>query len=128
MHKENVHLKVGKNTIIRHMIKDTKLAGLDRFLHGPTALAFSHDPVAAAKVSVEFGKKNDKFKVVGAVMGDQVLDEAQTKALAGLPSLDQLRGKIIGLLLAPATKIVCVLQAPAGQLARVMSARSRQEA
>lgn len=121
-----VGFKIGKNTLIKHAIKGTKIAALEKFLHGPTALAFSKDPVAAAKVTVEFAKKNDKLKVVAAAMGDQVLDEAQTKALASLPSLDQLRGKLIGLLLAPATKIACVLQAPAGQLARVMSARGRQ--
>lgn len=128
LRKEKVGLKVGKNSLIKHAIKGTKIAALEKFLHGPTALAFSKDPVAAAKVTVEFAKKNDKLKIVGGVMGDQVLEEAQVKALATLPSLDQLRGKIIGLLLAPATKIAGVLQAPAGQLARVMSARSKQQA
>ncbi len=128
MRKENVGLKIGKNTIIKHAIKGTKIAGLEKFLHGPTVLAYSKDPVAAAKVAAAFAKTNEKFKIIGAAMGDQVLDEAQTKALATLPSLDQLRGKIIGLLLAPATKIAGVLQAPAGQLARVVSARGRQEA
>jgi len=122
-----VVLKVGKNTLVKHAIKGTKIAGLEKYLRGPTALAFSKDPVAAAKVTVEFAKKNEKFKVVAAAMGDQILDETQTKALASLPSLDQLRGKLIGLILAPATKIAGVLQAPAGQLARVMSARSRQQ-
>ena len=126
--KENVGFKVGKNTLVKHAIKDTKLAGLGQFMHGPTALAYSKDPIAAARAAVAFAKKNEKFKIIGAAMGDQVLDEAQTKALAALPSLDQLRGKIIGLILAPATKIAGVLQAPAGQLARVLSARSRQEA
>jgi large subunit ribosomal protein L10 len=126
-HKENVGFKVGKNTLIRLAIKGTKLAGLEKFLHGPTALAFSKDPVAAAKVAADFAKKNDKLKIVGAVMGEQILDEAQTKALASLPSLDQLRGKIIGLLQAPATKIAGVLQAPAGQLARVIAAKAKKE-
>jgi large subunit ribosomal protein L10 len=125
-HKENVGFKVGKNTLVRHAIKGTKIAALEKFLKGPTALAFSKDPIAAAKVAVAFAKKNEKFKIVGAAMGDQVLDEAQTKALASLPSLDQLRGKIIGLILAPATKIAGILQAPAGQLARVVAAKSRQ--
>ena len=121
-----VGLKVGKNTLIKHAIKGTRIAALEKFLHGPTALAFSDDPVAAAKITVEFAKKNDKLKVVAAAMGDQLLDEAQTKALASLPSLDELRARIVGLLVAPATKIACVLQAPAGQLARVMSARGKQ--
>ncbi|MGE3622920.1 MAG: 50S ribosomal protein L10 [Bdellovibrionales bacterium] len=121
-----VNLKVGKNTLIKHAIKGTKIEGLGKFLKGPTALAFSKDPVAAAKITVEFAKKNDKFKVVGATMDGQVLDEAQVKSLATLPSLDELRGKLIGLLMAPATKIAGVLQAPAGQLARVLSARAKQ--
>jgi len=126
LHKENVGLKVSKNKLVRHVIQGTRIAGLEKFLHGPTALAYSKDPVAAAKVTVEFSKKNEKFKVIGAAMGDQVLDAAQVKALATLPSLDQLRGKILGLLLAPATKIAGVLQAPAGQLARVIAAHSKQ--
>ncbi|MDD3288640.1 MAG: 50S ribosomal protein L10 [Alphaproteobacteria bacterium] len=122
------HIKVGKNTLVRRAIKDTKLAALDKFLKGPTALAFSKDPVAAAKVVAEFAKKNDKLKIVGAALGEQILDATATKALAALPSLDALRGKLVGLLLAPATKIAGVLQAPAGQLARVMSAHSKQAA
>ena len=90
-------------------------------------LARAKTPIAAAKVAVEFAKKNDKLKIVGAAMGDQILDEAQTRTLASLPSLNQLRGKIVGLLQAPATKIAGILQAPAGQLARVLAARSKQE-
>jgi len=128
MRKEGVGLKVVKNTLIKHVISGTRLSGLEKFLHGPTMIAYSKDPVAAAKVSVEFSKKNDKFKVVGGVMGDKVMEEAQIKMLASLPSLDQLRATLIGLLQAPATKVAGVLQAPAGQLARVLSARSRQEA
>ena len=126
MRKNGVGLKVEKNKLIKHAIKGTKFAALEKFLHGPTALAYSKDPVAAARASYEFAKKNDKFKIVGGVMGDQVLEEAQIKALAVLPSLDQLRAKLLGLLQAPATKIAGILQAPAGQLARVVAARSRQ--
>jgi large subunit ribosomal protein L10 len=127
MRKENVGLKIGKNTIVRHVIKGTKIEGIEKFLHGPTLLAYSKDPIAAAKAAAAFAKKNDKFKIIGASMSGQLLDEAQTKALASLPSLDQLRAKIVGLLLAPATKIAGILQAPAGQLARVVAARGRQE-
>src|ERR1700722_19915081 len=126
LHKENIGFKIGKNTLIKLAIKGTKLAGLEKLLRGPTALAFSKDPIAAARVAVAFAKKNDKLKIVGAAMGDQLLDEAQTRALVSLPSLNELRGKIVGLLQAPATKIVCVLQAPAGQLARVLAAKARQ--
>ena len=127
MLKNGVGLKVAKNKLIRHAIKGTKFAALEKFLHGPTVLAYSKDPISAAKASVEFSKKNAKFKVIGGVMGDQLLEEAQVKALATLPSLDQLRAKLVGLLQAPATKIAGILQAPAGQLARVLSARGRQE-
>jgi large subunit ribosomal protein L10 len=128
MRKNGVGLKVAKNKLVKHAIKDTKFSVLEKFLHGPTVLAYSKDPVAAARASVDFSKKNDKFKIIGGVMGNQVLEEAQVRVLAALPSLDQLRSKLIGLLQAPATKIACVLQAPAGQLARVLSARGRQEA
>jgi len=126
-HKQEVGFKVGKNTLVKLALKGTRLAGLEKLLRGPTALAYSKDPIAAAKVAVDFAKKNDKLKIIGAAMGDQILDEAQTKTLAGLPSLDQLRSKLIGLLQAPATKIAGVLQAPAGQLARVMAAKAKQE-
>ena len=128
MRAAGVTMKVGKNTLTKRAIKGTKLEGLTEFLKGPTALAYSKDPVAAAKVAAEFAKKNNKFKIVAAAMGDEILDAKAAMALALLPSLDQLRGKMIGLILAPATKIACVLQAPAGQLARVMSARSKQAA
>ncbi len=128
MRAAGVTYKVGKNTLVKRAIKDTKLEGLAQFMKGPTALAFSKDPIAAAKVAAEFAKKNDKLKLVGAVMGDQLLDAKGAMALATLPSLDELRGKLVGLLVAPATKIACVLQAPAGQLARVMGARAKQAA
>ncbi len=124
--KEHVGFKVGKNTLVKLALKGTKFAGLEKMLRGPTALAYSKDPIAAAKVAVEFAKKNNKLKIIGAAMGDKILSETETKTLATLPSLDQLRGKIIGLLQAPATKIAGVLQAPAGQLARVMAAKAKQ--
>lgn len=128
MRAAGVTLKVEKNTLVKLAIKDTVLAGLEPLMKGPTALAYSQDPIAAAKVAAEFAKKNDKFKLVGAVMDGQLLDAKGAMALATLPSLDELRGKIVGLLLAPATKIAGVLQAPAGQLARVVSAHAKQAA
>ena len=126
-HKENVDFQVGKNTLVKLALKGTRFEALAALLKGPTALACSKDPITAAKVAVEFAKKNDKLKIVGAAMGDKMLSEAETRTLASLPSLDQLRAKLIGLLQAPATKIAGVLQAPAGQLARVMAARAKQE-
>jgi len=128
MRAAGVTMKVEKNTLVKRAIKNTVLEGLDPFMKGPTALAYSKDPVAAAKVAAEFAKKSDKFKILGASMGGQILDAKGAMALATLPSLDELRGKIVGLLLAPATKIAGVLQAPAGQLARVVSAHSKQAA
>ncbi|MCL2473423.1 MAG: 50S ribosomal protein L10 [Alphaproteobacteria bacterium] len=128
MRAEGVGLKIAKNTLIKRVIEKGPFSALEKFLQGPTVLAFSKDPVAAAKVSAEFSKKNESFKVVGAVMNGELMEAQQVKMLASLPSLDQLRAKIIGLVQAPATKIAGVLQAPAGQLARVMSARSKQGA
>jgi len=97
-------------------------------LVGPTALSTSTDPVAAAKVVAEFAKTNDKIEIVGGAMGSQLLDAEGVKALASLPSLDELRGKIVGLLQAPASKLAAVTQAPAAQLARVFKAYAEKEA
>ena len=94
---------------------------------GPTAVALSQDPVAAARVAVEFAKDNDKLTIVGGGLGEQVLDVEGVKALASLPSLDELRARIVGLVQAPATKIAGVLQAPASQLARVIVAHASQD-
>ena len=91
-------------------------------------IAFASDPVSAAKVVTDYAKGNEKFAVVGAIMGTVVLDKAGVGALATLPSLDELRAKLLGLLNAPATKVAGVLQAPAGQLARVFSAYSKKDA
>jgi large subunit ribosomal protein L10 len=97
-------------------------------LTGPIALASSIDPVAAAKVAVEFAKTNDRLEIVGGAMGSTALDVNGVKALAELPSLDALRAKIVGLVQAPATKVVQIIQAPAGQLARVFGAYAAKEA
>ncbi len=123
-----VTIKVEKNTLVKLAIKDTSLAGLDPFMTGPTVLLYSQDPVAAAKIAAELSKKNKLFKMVGAALGDQILEANGAMALATLPSLNELRGTLVGLLLAPATKIAGILQAPAGQLARVVSAHSKQAA
>ncbi|MGI4850837.1 MAG: 50S ribosomal protein L10 [Janthinobacterium lividum] len=116
------HFKVTKNTLVRLAIKDTVCESLSTHLTGPTALAFSEDPIAAAKVIAEFAKKNEKLEIVCGVMNGSFLDASRIKELATLPSLDELRGKIVGLLQAPGTKIAGVLQAPAGQLARLFAA------
>jgi large subunit ribosomal protein L10 len=114
--------KVAKNTLTKRVIKDTQFASLDGLLKGPIAIAYSKDAVAAAKVVSEYANNNDKITIVGGVLDGQALSLAAIKNLATLPSLDELRGKIVGLLQAPATKIAGILQAPAGQLARVVGA------
>ncbi len=95
---------------------------------GPVAIAFGPDAVSAAKVATAYAKDNDKFTIVGGLMGDQVLDAKSIDALAKLPSLDQIRARIVGLVQAPATKVAGVLQAPAGQLARVLNAYATKAA
>ena len=114
--------KVTKNRLARLALAGTKFEHLSPMFTGPTAVAYSKDPVAAAKVAVEFASKNDKLKILGGALDDAKLDANGVKALATMPSLDELRGKLLGLLQAPATKIAGVLQAPAGQLARVINA------
>ena len=118
--------KVTKNRLTRLALKGTRFEGLGDFFTGPTAIAYSEDPVAAAKVVAEYANSNQKLVIVGGGIGEQVLDSEGIKTLAKLPSLDELRGKIAGLLQAPAAKLVGVLQAPAGQLARVLAAQGRK--
>lgn len=118
----NAGYKVMKNTLARIAVKGTRYEGLTEFFSGPTALAYSADPVAAAKAVVEFANENDKLEVIGGTMGDKVLTADEVKALAKLPSLDQLRGKLIGLLQAPAQQLASIAQAPGGKLARVFAA------
>ncbi|MFC4290954.1 50S ribosomal protein L10 [Sphingorhabdus arenilitoris] len=120
--------KVSKNRLAKIALADTQYAPLSDLLNGPVALATSTDPVAAAKIAVEFAKTNDKLEIVGGAMGDTVLDIDGVKALASMPSLDELRGKIVGLINAPATKIAQLSTAPAAKLARVFGAYAAKEA
>jgi len=119
--------KVTKNRLTRLALEGTKFEALQSLFTGPTAIAVSEDPVAAAKVCVEFAKKNTKLTVVGGALGEEMLDRGMIENLAKLPSLDELRGKLIGVLQAPATKLAGVTQAPAAQLARVFSAYGSQD-
>ncbi len=120
--------KVSKNSLAKLAIVDTNYAGISDLLTGPVALATSVDPVAAAKIAIDFAKTNDKLEIVGGAMGSQLLDAEGIKALASMPSLNQLRAKLIGLVQAPATKIAQVVTAPAGKLARVFGAYATKEA
>ena len=119
--------RVSKNKLAKIALKDTDYAGISDLLTGPVALATSADPVAAAKVVAEFAKTNDRLEIVGGGMGATVLDVEGVKALATLPSLDELRAKIVGLVQAPATKLAQIAQAPAGQLARVFGAYAAKD-
>lgn len=118
--------KVTKNRLTRLALKDTAFDTLADLFKGPTAIAYSKDPVAAAKVAVEFAKTNEKLVILGGALGSKVLGVEGVKALATLPSLDELRAKILGMVQTPATRIAGVLQAPAGQLARVLKAKADQ--
>ncbi|MGO1120729.1 50S ribosomal protein L10 [Rhodovibrionaceae bacterium A322] len=118
--------QVAKNRLVKLALKGTKFEALAPLFTGPTAITVSDDPVSAAKVTVDYAKKNDKLTIVGGAMGETVLDVAGVTALATMPSLDELRGKLVGLLNAPATKVAGVVQAPAGQLARLLSAYSER--
>ncbi len=120
--------KVSKNKLAKIATQGTDYAVLADLLTGPTALSTSIDPVAAAKVVSEFAKTNDKLEIVGGAMGNVLLDPAGVQALASLPSLDELRGKLVGLIAAPATKLATITQAPAAQIARVLAAYSEKQA
>ena len=126
MRAAGASFKVTKNRLARRALAGTKFERLSPMFTGPTAIAFSRDPVAAAKVAVEFANRNDKLQIIGGGLNEQQLDVAGIKALATLPSLDELRGKILGLLQTPATRIAAVLQAPGAQIARVLGAYAKQ--
>lgn len=122
MRQAGAGYKVTKNRLARLALDGTQFEGLKSMFTGPTAIAYSKDPVAAAKVAVTYANSNNKLKIVGGAMGGQVLDPNGIKALATLPSLNELRAKIIGVISTPAQRIAAVLQAPGSQLARVLKA------
>jgi large subunit ribosomal protein L10 len=128
MRAAGASFKVAKNRLAKRALEGTPAGGIADLFTGPTGIAYSRDPVAAPKVLVAYAKENDKLVILGGAALGSVLDLQGIKTLAELPSLDQLRGKIIGLLQAPATKVAGVLQAPAAQLARVLSAYANKAA
>jgi large subunit ribosomal protein L10 len=115
-------VRVAKNRLAKIALEGSDVASIGPLLKGPTLIAFSGDPVAAPKVAVDFAKTNERFVILGGAMGKTALDSNAVKALAALPSLDELRAKIVGLIQAPATKIAQVINAPGAQLAQVMQA------
>jgi len=126
MRAAGASFKVTKNRLARLALAGTPFERLSPMFTGPTAIAYSRDPVAAAKVAVEFANRNDKLQIIGGGLGERQLDVEGVKALASLPSLDQLRAKLIGVLQAPASRIAAVLQAPGSQLARVLDAYAKK--
>lgn len=118
--------RVTKNKLAQRALDGTPFAPVSELFKGPTAIAFSKDPTSAPKIVAEFAKKNEKLRIVGGGLAGTLLDAASVRALAELPSLDELRGKLIGLLNAPASRLVGLLQAPGGQVARVLAARAEQ--
>jgi len=117
-------VRVVKNNLAKLALKDTEFAGIIDLFKGPTVLAYSKDPIAAAKAATAYAKTNDKYVIVGGAMGETVLDAKGVKALADLPSLDELRATIVGLLNAPATKLVRIVKEPGASLARVINAKA----
>ena len=124
MRSAGARYRVTKNRLARRALDGTPFAPLTPLFSGPTAIAFSRDPVAAAKVAVEFANRNDKLTIIGGGLSGLFIDAGGVKELALLPGIDELRGKILGLLVAPATRLARVLQAPAGQVARVLAAHA----
>ncbi|MBX9622081.1 MAG: 50S ribosomal protein L10 [Alphaproteobacteria bacterium] len=122
MREAGAQFRVAKNTLARLAVAGTENEGITPLLSGPTTLAYSKDPVAAAKISVKFANDNDKFNVVGGILNGKLLDAKDIETLSKLPSIDELRAKIIGIISTPATRVAGIMQAPAGQLARVFSA------
>ena len=126
MREVGANFKVTKNRLAKRALSDTDKAPLTDFFTGPTAIAFSEDPVAAPKIAVKYAKDNEKLVILGGMMGETLLDVDGVKALAELPSLDELRAKLVGMIATPATRIAQVTSAPAGQLARVINAYAQK--
>ena len=124
MRQAGAAVKVAKNRLAKIALEGTDVASIGSLLKGPTVIAYSSDVVAAPKVAADFAKANEKFVILGGAMGKTALDANGVKALASLPSLDELRGKLVGLLVAPATKLAQLSNAPAAKLARVIQAHA----
>ncbi len=127
MRQAGATFRVAKNRLAALALRGTAYSALEPMLKGPTALAWSNDPVAAARTAVTFAKANEKLVIIGGALGTRTLDADGVKALAELPSLDELRGKLLGMLKTPASRVAGVLAAPAGQLARVIGAYARKD-
>jgi large subunit ribosomal protein L10 len=127
MKQAGATVKVAKNRLAKIALEGTDVASISDLMKGPTLLAYSSDPVAAAKVAVDFAKGNEKLVILGGAMGRTALNLDGVKALATMPSLDELRAKLVGLIQAPATKVAQVVNAPAAKLARVFGAYAKRD-
>lgn len=127
MREQGASVKVAKNRLAKLALNGTDAADISEYFQGPTLIAYAEDPVAAPKVAAEFAKGNDKLVILGGAMGAQALDANGVKALATMPSLDELRAKLVGMINTPATRIAQVVNAPAGQLARVFGAYAKKD-
>ena len=126
MRAAGVSYKVSKNRLVVRALKGTRFEGISPLLHGPVGLATSNDPVAASKVAAIFAKDNEKLVILGGALGDKLLDKSGVEALSKLPSLDELRAKLLGMLQTPAQRLAVLTAAPASQVARVISAYSKK--
>jgi len=126
MRDAGARFRVTKNRLAKIALAETAFSPLAGLFTGPTAIAYSLDPVAAPKAAVGFAKRNEKLVIIGGALAGNLLSAEQVRALADLPSIDQLRARLVGLLTTPAARLVGVLQAPGGQLARVLAARAEQ--
>jgi large subunit ribosomal protein L10 len=126
MRDNGAKFKVTKNRLTKLALEDTQFSNIADLFTGPTAIAYSEDPVSPAKVAVNFEKKIENFKIIGGGYDGEKIDNNKINFLASLPSVDELRGKILGLLLAPAQKIASVVKEPAGKMARIMSTQSKK--
>lgn len=127
LRQQGAKMRVTKNTLLRLAVKGTPYEGLDKYFTGPVNVTFiANDPVAASKSAVVFAKSNEKFQIVAGAIGTQVFDQSGVKALSELPSLDALRGKIVGLLQAPLSKLLGTLKAPAQNVVGVLSAAAKE--
>jgi large subunit ribosomal protein L10 len=127
MKQAGASVRVAKNRLAKIALEGSDVASIAPLLKGPTLIAFSGDPIAAPKAAVDFAKAHEKFVILGGAMGTTALDPNAVKALAALPSLDELRGRMVGLIMAPATKIAQLLNAPAAKVARVVQAYAAKD-
>ncbi len=126
MHAAGARFRVTKNRLAKIALADTPYSSLADLFTGPTAIAFSRDPIAAPKAAVSYAKRNEKLAIIGGALGSNLLSAEQVRALADLPSIDELRAKLVGLLVSPAARLLSLLQAPGAQLARVLAAHADQ--